>query len=674
LACPVGAIGYSEQEPVVSNGNGAGDDSADRPHRFVLSSDIEAAYRRYTDLVRAATPSQRLKAFTLAARRVAGLVDATDFPHAEAVDRLWTTAEAYGLILVHGVDAVQKCVAAAIADPILPTADGPFGLDAEADTREEMPARRRRQRRSKRQEREVALQFHALVRENAEARNGDDDLDLKLAWLPLTDLGNVERFVARYGSNLKWCATTGWLQYDGKRWTKRGTESYVLRAEHATVRAIQVEAKAIAKLASQERDKKRRDELLERAESLRAWGRISETAHKMSLAKRARAEMEVHHEQLDADPWRINVLNGTLIVRRPVDTAEGEPWLVLAPHNPDDLITKICPVRYDPHAECPDFDEFFLRVQPKPTQRRFILQWLGYSLTGDAEEQKVVVFWGPKGGNGKGTLMESVAYVAGDYADSVPIETFLQPTTRRSGSQPTPDLAKLPGVRYLRTGEPDKGAKLNESLIKRVTGGDPIDARDLNKSFFTFFAQFKLTIACNPKPRITGTDGGIWRRVILVPWEEQIPEAERDKHLKAKLRAEGSGILNRLLEGLRDYLEKGLLLGDEISEATANYRSESDAVGRFLAQSTVVEPNGRAQSTLLWRTYLAWATCNDGPQYSQVTFTSILTERGFRRIQNNVMYFEGITLAKKISDFTDEEGRPRIEDPSGRADDDRIDF
>jgi putative DNA primase/helicase len=146
--------------------------------------------------------------------------------------------------------------------------------------------------------------------------------------------------------------------------------------------------------------------------------------------------------------------------------------------------------------------------------------------------------------------METAAFVTGDYADTVPIETFLQPTARRSGSQPTPDLAKLPGVRYLRIGEPDKGAKLNESLIKRATGGDPIDARDLNKSFFTYFVQFKLTIACNPKPRITGTDGGIWRRVILVPWLETIPEAEWDRELKAKLRGEGSGILNRLLEGL----------------------------------------------------------------------------------------------------------------------------
>jgi putative DNA primase/helicase len=248
----------------------------------------------------------------------------------------------------------------------------------------------------------------------------------------------------------------------------------------------------------------------------------------------------------------------------------------------------------------------------------------------------------------------------------------LQPTARRSGSQPTPDLAKLPGVRYLRTGEPDKGAKLNESLIKRVTGGDPVDARDLNKSFFTFFAQFKLTIACNSKPRITGTDGGIWRRMILVPWLEQIPQADRDLHLKAKLHAEGSGILNRLLKGLRDYLENGLVPGDEIDEATANYRNESDAIGRFIEQCTT--PGGRAQSSVLFQTYLAWAKCNDGPTCSQVTFSLKLDDRGFERYQDNVMFFRDITLIKSVSDFIDEQGRPRILGTEGRDDDDPVDF
>ena len=167
------------------------------------------------------------------------------------------------------------------------------------------------------------------------------------------------------------------------------------------------------------------------------------------------------------------------------------------------MITKIAPVNYDPDAACPVFDKFFLRVQPKETQRRFIMQWHGLSLTGDVSEQRMVVYWG-RGRNGKGTLMETCAYIAGDYADSVPVETFLASPIQKSGSAASPDLAKLPGVRYLRTGEPEKGSKLGEALIKRVTGGDPIDARGLNKEFFTYFAQFKLTIACNYQIKITG--------------------------------------------------------------------------------------------------------------------------------------------------------------------------
>lgn len=521
---------------------------------------------------------------------------------------------------------------------------------------------------------------------------GGDELNRKLAWLPQTDLGNVERFVARWGHVLKWCLATGWHYWDGKRWSRKGADTFVLRAEHATVRAIQDEAKAISaeaativplleppregepadkkvvkldavrakKKADKETAKARRERaasLNDLAKSLRQWGRKSETANKMSLAKRARADMEVHHEEFDADPWKINVTNGTLVVRRPAELEGGEPLIVLKPHDPADLITKISPVEYKPDAECPLFDAFFLRVQPEQRQRRFLMQWHGYSLTGDAEEQKLAIYFG-SGRNGKGTLMETCAFVAGDYAESVGIDTFLQSSLQKSGGQATPDLAKLPGVRYLRTGEPDKAAKLNEALIKRVTGGDPIDARNLNKDFFTFFAQFKLSIACNHRPKIGGTDEGIWARVILVPWLVHIPDTERDMQLKAKLRAEASGILNRLLDGLRDYLEHGLVLGEEIAAATAKYRRDSDAVGRFMEACTVADEKAKTQSSLLWETYLAWAKCNDGPNYSNKGFSGILEDRGYRKIQDNVMVWVGVRLTKSVSDFVDHEGKP----------------
>lgn len=501
----------------------------------------------------------------------------------------------------------------------------------------------------------------ASVRRDDETASGSD-LDSTLAFISQTDLGNAERFVARYRDTIKWVPNFGFYFWDGKRWSRKGADEYVLRAEHETVRAIQDEAESIAgtkadRLISIKNEGKKGSEV-KLSDSLRAWGRSSEAAGRISvIARNARAYISVEHAAFDADPFRINFNNCTLVVKRAYEVAGDEPLITQAPHDPADLITKISTVDYLPEAACPVFDAFFLRVQPIEEQRRFIMAWLGYSLTGDAEEQKLAVFWG-RGRNGKGTLMETAAWIAGDYAESVPVETFLASPVQRSGGQATPDLAKLPGVRFLRTGEPDKGAKLGEALIKRVTGGDPIDARNLNKDFFTFFAQFKLTIACNYRPSVAGTDEGIWGRMILVPWAIFIPPSERDPFLKMKLRAEAPGILNRLLDGLRDWLEHGLVQGEDIEKATAQYRRESDAVGRFLEVCTVASPGDRVQSSILYTLYLAWAKCNDGPNYSNKGFSGILGDRGLQRIQNNNMYWVDIKLTKTESDFVDYEGRP----------------
>jgi putative DNA primase/helicase len=542
---------------------------------------------------------------------------------------------------------------------------------------------------------------------------GDDEaaayeLNRRLMWLPQTDLGNVERFVARFGDRLRWCPAIGWLYYDGKRWARKGADAYVMRCEHRTVRLIQEEAKAAERQAGDnvpllehidtppadagekvvslegrrkhkaekqakakkmeqaaERRKRRKD-LGALATALRGWGRTSESKGKLSLSDRAKADLAIHQEELDSDPFLINVQNGTLVVRRPAE-ANGEPLIVIRPHDPKDLITRIAGCAYDPdNATCPIFDAFFAKVQPIERQRRFLMAWHGLSLTGDTSEQKLVVDWGT-GRNGKGTLMEITAFIAGDYADSVPVETFLYSKLQKSGGQATPDLAKLPGVRFLRCGEPEKGAKLGEALIKRVTGGDPIDARNLNKEFFTFYAQFKLSISCNYKPRISGTDDGIWGRMIMVPWTTFIPRPERDLQLPAKLRAEASGILNRLLDGLRDWLEHGLVMGEEIEEATAKYRRDSDDVGRFLEACCVMEPDAKTQSSYLWEVYKAWAKCEGGADYSNKGFTGILDDRGFDRKKDDKMYWVGVKLIKSVEDFLDSDGKPLRQREDGGA-------
>jgi putative DNA primase/helicase len=516
----------------------------------------------------------------------------------------------------------------------------------------------------------------------------DDEINRRLAYLPQTDLGTVERFVARWGHVLRWCVFTGWYYYDGKRWSQRGVEGFILRAEHATVRGIQDEAKACQNWTGEyvplieppkaaiddkvvdlgaRRTKKttaaarkiRSKELTDLAAALRKWGRKSEGSRFMkTLSKHGPAELEIQIDELDADPWKFNVNNGTLHFHKPASEADDQPPVTFHPHDPADLITKISPVDYDPKAVSPEFDKFFARVQPDPAQRRMLLQWDGYSLTGDVGEQRIFVHHGT-GRNGKGVFVETCAYVAGDYAGSVPVETFLGNNANKSGSGPTPDLAKLPGVRYLRCGEPDGNARLNEALIKRVTGGDPIDARPLMKAMFTFFPQFKLRISCNTKPVIRETGEGMWGRMTLVPWNQFIPENERDAGLGARLRStEGPGILNRLLEGLRDYFSNGLVLSDATKAATAKYRSDTDHVGRFLEDCTVAEKDARTQSSLLHEVYLAWAKCNGAYEYSNKAFTGVLDNRPIESKKSGSMFWLGIKLIKEVNDFVDHLGKP----------------
>lgn len=498
------------------------------------------------------------------------------------------------------------------------------------------------------------------------AGNGDgppDDeerlaaLDRRLAFFPMTDLGNAERFRERQRGLLIWCFAIGWLWWDGKRWAREGADERVSIAAHMSMRSIQDEADAIAgtdldRLVGH-KGRKGEEEEIYLSDMLRGFGRDSESNAKLNLvAKQASAYLAVQPVALDANPFAINMRNGTLIVDRKV-----EGYITFKPHDPADLMTKIAPVDYLPGSPRPRFDQFIAEVQPDAATRRTLQQWKGYSLTGDVSEQKLAAFHG-KGRNGKSVFEEITAFVAGDYCATTPIETFLAEGRGRNAGQATPDLAVLPGVRMLRTSEPKKGAQLDEGLIKLATGGEPIKARHLNRDYFDFYPSFKLTISGNYRPKIVGADEGIWRRIVLVPWPVTIAKEKQDRHLATKLRDEASGILDWMLDGLRDWLDNGLMLGEEVETATAEYRHDSDQLGRFLEQCTVPSLGDRVQSTVLHSVFNAWSLANSLNEWKGRGFSDAMAERGFKRTKSSVVFFLDLKLTKTVADFLDYEGKP----------------
>ncbi len=492
----------------------------------------------------------------------------------------------------------------------------------------------------------------------------DDPLDRRCAFLPLTDLGNAERFVERFGRRFKFCEAIGWLAWDGRRWNRDQAEGLVKLAEHECVRAIQDEAEEIRDTPldfvvewTGPKDDRRPVWF---SQKVAAWGRASESANRLvSISRRAAPMLQIATDALDRDPMKLNVLNGTLVFSK--DIPDG--YVRLDPHDPDDLITKLAPVLYNPEADCPKYRAFMADVHPPiasdgpKTAIRALHQWAGLSMTGETGEQRYTFHYG-KGRNGKGVWVSTVSHLLGDYAASIRIESFLDSGRAQAGGQATPDLAKLPGVRFLTTSEPKKGATLDEGLVKLFTGEDSISARFLNKEFFEFKPEAKLTMQGNYRPKISGTDEGIWNRTILAPWPVFIPPERRNPRLAHELRAEASGILNAFLDGLRDWLDHGLVLPPSWVGATEDYRSDSDPLGRFLEACTSPEIGKRVQSSEMHALFVAWAKANGETEWTSKGLAMALKERGLAAKKSDNVFWLDITLTKTPGDFVDAQGKP----------------
>jgi putative DNA primase/helicase len=225
---------------------------------------------------------------------------------------------------------------------------------------------------------------------------------------------------------------------------------------------------------------------------------------------------------------------------------------------------------------------------------------LGYSLTGDCREECFFVTWG-EGGNGKGTVMNTVAWVIGEYADDLPFSAL----EMRDRSSIPADIAKLVGKRFVTASESGEAMQLNEARIKALTGRDPITARLLHKNFFTFQPVAKFWLATNAKPVVRDDSDGFWRRVHLIPFTQSFA-GRADQTLKDRLRDEAGGILAWLVRGALAWQRDGLNPPQVVRAATDEYRRESEPLTPFIQACCVVTPKARVQASHLFGAYRTW--------------------------------------------------------------------
>lgn len=492
-----------------------------------------------------------------------------------------------------------------------------------------------------------------------------DPVELELCRLLRNDIGNAERLRRRFGGVLLYVIDVGWHWWDGARWDMQRGEIEAQKLAHRTSRAIFGEARALAlegpgrvlvtdKETGAVIDQEETiAEFVKRVDAHRRWASTSGNAPKLkALLEQAAPYLSARVTELDSSPYLLNLPNGTLDLA--AERVPDMPHASIRPHDPADLISKVARAAYAPDATCPTFDAFMAEILPDAEVRAFLQRWFGYCLTGLTVEQCLVFLYGT-GANGKSTLVELLLWILGDYAMTLNFASLYH-DDRKRGGEATPDIAQLPGARMVLASEPEAGVRFSESLVKTLTGDESIKARNLNKGFFEFTPEFKLTLAGNHKPTIRGQDEGIWRRIHLVPFTVQIPKERRDRKLKDKLRAEASGVLNWLIEGAREALERGLMPPASVAAATEQYRSESDQLGQFLSDETVKMHGKRVQATVLYGRYCDWCKDNAAEPISATLFGRRLRDRGMESEKYGVMYWRGIELVERSEPRTPDDG------------------
>jgi len=445
--------------------------------------------------------------------------------------------------------------------------------------------------------------------------------ELKRGLIQFTDSTNAMRLVNEHGRDIRYnAAWKKWVVWNGMFWELDAGGALIHEKGLEMVRNIYDE---LLKTADY-RDRIDIEKAAMQSESVRRRKAFVEAAGWIKA-------LNIKSEELDPNPWLLNVKNGT------IDMKTGE----FREHRQEDMITKIANVEYDPEADCPLWKQFMREIMNyKADIIGFVQTAAGWALSGDISEQTMFILFG-SGANGKTTFLNTIMYLLGDYATATPTETFM----KKNGDQYTNDIARLRGTRFVTTTEAEMGRRLSEPLIKKITGNDQMTARFLYGEFFNFTPTFKIFMATNHKPLIKGTDHGIWRRIKLIPFTTRIPEEKQDKHLELKLRGEASGILNWLLEGTARWLREGLQAPAAVMNATDEYRDEMDVIGNFLKERTIQQPGISIRVREFFKAYQEWCVENNEHAMSERFLSLRLQEMGYERKRTaEARYWSGVGL------------------------------
>ena len=407
----------------------------------------------------------------------------------------------------------------------------------------------------------------------------------------------AHRVAEAYAGRLMYVSGLGWHHWDGRRWAPDETAAAEL-AVHDVLRSALAE--------SHDGDRNLRDDV-RRCESAAGIRGVLDIAATLP-------GIRVPVSELDADPYLLNVDNGTLDLRS----------RRLRPHDPADRLTRVCRGAFAPEADAGEWAEFLATILPNAAERGYLQRVIGQAVFGAVREHLFPVLTGT-GANGKGTAYTAIAHALGDYAAVIDPD-LLMTSTRGPGG---PEMMQLFGARLVIGSETEEGKPLDAALMKRLTGGDPITARHLYQAPVTWEPSHQFVFVTNHLPKVKGNDPAVWRRVSVIPFNVVIPPEHRDPALPERLRAAADAVVTWAVRGWWDYEDNGMGEPEAVKAATDAYAVQSDAVRRFIADACVIAPGASARTRELHTAWTAWAATDGAEPLAEKKFGAELDRLGY---------------------------------------------
>lgn len=380
-----------------------------------------------------------------------------------------------------------------------------------------------------------------------------------------------------------------------------------------------------------------------RTEYMKFCVKLTARSTREKVLKDASTKMLIAKTDFDKNPYLINCMDGTFDLEK----------MTFRPHNWQDFITMKTRFCYENAEEMPftRWEKFVEEVTKEDKEKALYLQKaFGYSMLGRSNEECMFILYGRTTRNGKSTMLSAIQHALGDYATSTPVELICQTSKRGNGENATPQLAALQGTRFVTMAESNQNAKLDEEMIKQITGGEVIKARAMYEMPIAFVPQFTLWLSCNDLPNVSDSSLFASDRLRVITFDNHFNSKQQDRTLKESFQRPEAmrAIFRWMLAGYRKYKKDGLVMPAHMKAAVNEYAYDNDLVLQFLEQKCEQDADAESTFKSLFSEFCVWCRSAKLFAFSPKRFTAELvrhTEWVLGKEKRGAdMYFKGVKL------------------------------